>query len=244
MTKNCSDKSRVCGNTCIRKSYKCRFDAQNNNAKGLETLAGAAKALPKRTVSKKSGADAREPAPVAATPVKTSAVSSLSPGLVEDLTKDVARKNAAKARKLAKVAKDKATKDKLLFNADVWDAVVRELNANYSSKIAATVKDSNGETAAGILYSHSKKGTEIDYLVASPESLAGTGVKGAGTQAVVEVLKIATAAHKKGVKVVALKDAIGFYQKLGFKIDAELGSGDADMSISHAQALKLIDSKK
>jgi len=43
MAKNCSEKSRVCGDTCIKKSYKCRFDPPATSNAGLTTLATAAK---------------------------------------------------------------------------------------------------------------------------------------------------------------------------------------------------------
>jgi len=87
VAKNCSDKSRACGNSCVRKSYKCRYDTPPIAVKGLDTLAGEAKKTkkkskgakpkdiePKTKVEKKQKTAQVQPSQEAP-PVKTPAVS-------------------------------------------------------------------------------------------------------------------------------------------------------------------------
>ncbi len=105
------------------------------------------------------------------------------------------------------------------------------------------VYDKNGNLQAAANYSVKKNSVYIDELATAPWNIKAGGAdnrstKGAGTQAVVEAVRLSSELGKGGrVTLEALEDAKPFYEKLGFKSKK---SDDTQMELSPKAAKELL----
>lgn len=239
--KNCK-KGKACGDSCISATKNCRKTLTPAATAATPTVAAGA---PKKTSKKgKISASILSAGNLQTDATQPPAASGAS--VVEGLDSDLSIKDVSELASLAKKMADKTTdkkiEERLLHNADIWRSMESELKVDSDEMMGGSIKDSNGRIVAGILYKNSKKGTEIEWLATHPDNIEKNknAVKGAGTQAVLDVVSLAVKTHKKSIKLIALKDAIPFYKKLGFKTTEIVGDGDATMSLSHQNALKLL----
>ena len=141
-----------------------------------------------------------------------------------------------KAPKSSTVDGDRVVAASTIYN-DMKDSLKDKKNK------AGGVKGEDGEMSAAYTYRAEKDHVYLDYLVTAPSNLldGGKGVKGAGSQAVKNVVQKSVESGFGGkVKLMALEDAIPFYKKLGFEPDEE---GSEYMTLSPQAAKKLLSGK-
>lgn len=103
---------------------------------------------------------------------------------------------------------------------------MKESIADKKNSVGGVI-DSNGKMRAAYTYRESddKQSLYLDYLVTSPETFikGADRVKGAGTEAIKQMIQHSINAGKNGaISLMALDDAIPFYKKLGFEGDTEI----------------------
>ena len=108
---------------------------------------------------------------------------------------------------------------------------------------AGGIKGADGEMKAAYTYRQEKDHIYLDYLVTSPHNLLeGSGsTKGAGTQAVANIIQKSIEAGKGGkVKLMALEDAMRFYKKIGFEHEGG-EEGNEHMTLSPEAAKTFLE---
>jgi hypothetical protein len=100
----------------------------------------------------------------------------------------------------------------------IADSVRISARDGYSDFVG--IKDANGNIQAAAQISKALKHTEIDYLATAPWNFTkdSRAVKGAGTKAIIEVIKQDLKRGGEGdIRLYAMDKAVPFYEKLGFK---------------------------
>lgn len=101
-----------------------------------------------------------------------------------------------------------------------------------------SVIDANGRLQAAFSWNEAPSSIYIQYLASAPWNLGGSDprkTKGAGTQAIVEAIKLSKEkGHGGKVTLTALDDAVPFYEKLGFT------KSFAGMTLEPAKANELL----
>jgi hypothetical protein len=116
----------------------------------------------------------------------------------------------------------------------IEDAIA--LSKSKSKKIISGGVKSDGQLQAAYVLSKKKDHLYLEYLAANPASFVGTGVKGAGKAAIIDIVKRSfDEGHSGAVKLMAIPGAAGFYKKMGFTSD-----NGRDFQLSPGQAKKLL----
>lgn len=137
---------------------------------------------------------------------------------------DINKKKAADLEKEVKNSKYfNVDLNKLKASNNISGIVSGRISTFVDSKITvSSITDSNGVVQAGMHYSLKRNHLYIEYLATAPWNILEKGkdersVKGAGTEAIIQAIKLSQEAGFKGqVKLEALKDAVPFYKKMGF----------------------------
>lgn len=155
----------------------------------------------------------------------------------------------------AKQARDNATKaaEKLGIkdlDPSRLDAVISIASsvgwtAQQKGEKVLAIKDKQGNLQALATYKNTKNGIYIDLLASAPHNIIPgypAATKGAGSSAIEAAIKLGLSQGKKGeVTLSALRDAIPFYEKIGFV--KQKGSDDIlpDMKLSAEKAKQFLD---
>lgn len=127
--------------------------------------------------------------------------------------------------------------DSEILNDSRWIArTVR--NSTVKNRIG--IKDNKGNIQAAAIYKREIDHIYIGYLATAPWNFTSDSraVKGAGTQAIIEAIKLDKAKGGTGeVRLEALERALPFYKKLGFKATFT----EKDLKLSAADANKLLE---
>jgi len=132
------------------------------------------------------------------------------------------------------------------------DVELERLSANHTLGLGMAIEggkknqigigDGEGNLQAALNYSVKKDHIYVDELTTAPWNLISKdprSVRGAGTRAIAETVKLSLAKGKKGVvDLYALESAVPFYKKLGFQSH---GSDPNSMRLSPENAQKLLD---
>jgi hypothetical protein len=104
------------------------------------------------------------------------------------------------------------------------------------------IKDSKGNIQAGVQYTKKSDHLYIEYLATAPWNFTkdSRAVRGAGTKAIIEAIKIDKKQGGSGeIRLYGLEKALPFYQKLGFKPLSKFIEND--LRLSAADANKLLE---
>jgi hypothetical protein len=106
------------------------------------------------------------------------------------------------------------------------------------------IKDSKGNIQAAATYALEKGHLYINYLATAPWNFTSDSraVRGAGTKAIIEAIKLEKQRGGKGeIQLYALDRAIPFYKKLGFKAKSSSLIDENKLKLSAEDANKLLE---
>lgn len=103
------------------------------------------------------------------------------------------------------------------------------------------VKDAKGNIQAAAVYDRMNNHVYIEYLATAPWNFSNDSraIKGAGTKAIIETIKMEKASNRPAeIRLYALDRAVPFYEKLGFK---PYKGNKHDLKLSAEDANKLLE---